>query len=182
MPVDLNIIADASSCLFLTITVDWLLAFCSSPSVCGLHRIISIICLQMNDIVDASQSSTLELQEQIDLYKEKNRRELTELQKLLKERGQELEKHLLTSKTLQEEVPRSPSAPLNIITTYLTAETGGGARPTPPLVTPGLPCTQLMMSFCSNVPSLPSLHHPLLFQECHRLGIFLIPNCPALLK
>lgn len=65
----------------------------------------------MTDIVDASQSSTLELQEQIDLYKEKNRRELTELQKLLKERGQELEKHLLTSKTLQEEVPRSPPRP-----------------------------------------------------------------------
>lgn len=66
----------------------------------------------MNDIVDASQSSTLELQEQIDLYKEKNRRELTELQKLLKERGQELEKHLLTSKTLQEEVPRPPVSPV----------------------------------------------------------------------
>lgn len=58
----------------------------------------------MNDIVDASQSSTLELQEQIDIYKEKNRRELTELQKSLKERGQELEKYLLATKTLQEEV------------------------------------------------------------------------------
>lgn len=68
--------------------------------------------LQMSDIVDASQSSTLELQEQIDLYKEKNRRELAELQKLLKERGLELEKHLLTSKTLQEEVPRSPRCPV----------------------------------------------------------------------
>lgn len=68
--------------------------------------------LQMSDIVDASQSSTLELQEQIDLYKEKNRRELAELQKLLKERGLELEKHLLTSKTLQEEVPRSPGCPV----------------------------------------------------------------------
>lgn len=66
----------------------------------------------MNNIVDASQSSTLELQEQIDLYKEKNRRELTELQKLLKERGLELEKHLLTSKTLQEQVPRSPRSPV----------------------------------------------------------------------
>lgn len=66
----------------------------------------------MNNIVDASQSSTLELQEQIDLYKEKNRRELAELQKLLKERGLELEKHLLTSKTLQEQVPRSPRSPV----------------------------------------------------------------------
>lgn len=62
------------------------------------------LCLQMNDIVDASQSSTRELQEQIDIYKEKNRRELTELQRLLKERGLELEKYLLTTKTLQEEV------------------------------------------------------------------------------
>lgn len=58
----------------------------------------------MNDIVEASQSSTRELQEQIDIYKEKNRRELAELQKLLKERGQELEKYLVVSSTLQEEV------------------------------------------------------------------------------
>ncbi|XP_070686242.1 cingulin-like protein 1 isoform X2 [Pempheris klunzingeri] len=59
---------------------------------------------EMNDIVDVSQSSTRELQEQIDIYKEKNRRELTELQRLLKERGQELEKCLVTTKTLQEEL------------------------------------------------------------------------------
>ncbi|XP_061820075.1 cingulin-like protein 1 [Nerophis lumbriciformis] len=59
---------------------------------------------EMNDIVDASQSSTRELQEQIDIYKEKNRRELTELQKLLKERGQELDKYLLAGQTLQEEL------------------------------------------------------------------------------
>lgn len=58
----------------------------------------------MNDIVVASQMSTRELQEQIDIYKEKNRRELAELQKLLKERGQELDKYLLTTKTLQGEV------------------------------------------------------------------------------
>lgn len=58
----------------------------------------------MNDIVAASQSSTLELQEQIDIYKEKNRRELTELQRLLKEQGQELEKYLLATKTLQDQV------------------------------------------------------------------------------
>lgn len=64
----------------------------------------SHVCFQMNDIVEASQSSTRELQEQIDIYKEKNRRELTELQKLLRERGQELDKYLLTTKNLQEEV------------------------------------------------------------------------------
>ena len=58
----------------------------------------------MTDIVEASQSSTRELQEQIDVYKEKNRRELTELQRLLKERGQELEKYQLATKSLQDEV------------------------------------------------------------------------------
>lgn len=68
----------------------------------------------MSDIVEASQSSTLELQEQIDIYKEKNRRELTELQKLLKERGQELEKYLLSNKTLKEEVQWAASASSNI--------------------------------------------------------------------
>lgn len=64
----------------------------------------------MSDIVEASQSSTRELQEQIDIYKEKNRRELTELQRLLKERGQELDKYLLATKTLQEEVQRALNA------------------------------------------------------------------------
>nr|XP_046242366.1 cingulin-like protein 1 isoform X2 [Scatophagus argus] len=69
-----------------------------------LDRTVEKLQREMNDIVDASQSSTLELQEQIDIYKEKNRRELTELQRLLKERGQELEKYLLATKTLQEEL------------------------------------------------------------------------------
>ncbi|KAM8762800.1 cingulin-like protein 1 isoform 2-T2 [Acanthopagrus schlegelii] len=59
---------------------------------------------EMNSIVDASQSSTRELQEQIDLYKEKNRRELSELQRLLRERGQELEQYLLATKTLQDQL------------------------------------------------------------------------------
>ncbi len=58
----------------------------------------------MYDIVEASQSSTQELQEQIDMYKEKNRKEMTELQKQLREGGLELEKSRLTAKTLQEEV------------------------------------------------------------------------------
>lgn len=68
----------------------------------------------MNDIVEASQSSTRELQEQIDIYKEKNRRELTELQRLLKERGQELDKYLLATKTLQDEVQWATSASSNL--------------------------------------------------------------------
>lgn len=111
MPVELNIITDLSNYAFPIVRVGSLWGLCSCPSVSGLYRIMSIIRLQMNDIVDASQSSTLELQEQIDLYKEKNRRELTELQKLLKERGQELEKQQLTAKALQEEVPRSSVSP-----------------------------------------------------------------------
>ncbi|XP_069030127.1 cingulin-like protein 1 isoform X1 [Embiotoca jacksoni] len=69
-----------------------------------LDRTVEKLQREMNDIVEASQSSTRELQEQIDIYKEKNRRELTELQRLLKERGQELEKYLLAAKTLQEEL------------------------------------------------------------------------------
>lgn len=81
----------------------------------------------MSDIVEASQSSTRELQEQIDIYKEKNRRELAELQKLLKERGLELEKYLLTTKTLQEKVQWAAPASSNVIgsqreDTYLNAD------------------------------------------------------------
>ncbi|XP_054626958.1 cingulin-like protein 1 [Dunckerocampus dactyliophorus] len=69
-----------------------------------LDRTVEKLQKEMNDIVDASQSSTRELQEQIDIYREKNRRELTELQKLLKERGQELDKYLLAAQTLQDEL------------------------------------------------------------------------------
>lgn len=58
----------------------------------------------MSEIVEASQSSTQELQEQIDVYKEKNRRELAELQRQLRERGVELDKSCLAAKSLQEEV------------------------------------------------------------------------------
>lgn len=82
-------------------------AFFSLTSLSLFDLCSTSLCLQMNDIVEASQTSTLELQEQIDIYKENNRRELTDLQKLLKERGQELDKCLLTTKTLQEEVQYS---------------------------------------------------------------------------
>lgn len=58
----------------------------------------------MSGIVEASQSSTRELQEQIDIYREKNRQELTELQRLLKEREQELDKYLSAAQNLKEEV------------------------------------------------------------------------------
>lgn len=58
----------------------------------------------MSEIVEASQSSTQELQQQINVYKEKNRRELAELQRQLRERGVELDKSCLAAKSLQEEV------------------------------------------------------------------------------
>ncbi|XP_071384645.1 cingulin-like protein 1 [Centroberyx affinis] len=69
-----------------------------------LDRTVEKLQREMNDIVEASQSSTQELQEQIDIYKEKNRRELADLHRQLKERGQELEKSRLAAKTLQEEL------------------------------------------------------------------------------
>ncbi|KAK5915298.1 hypothetical protein CesoFtcFv8_000901 [Champsocephalus esox] len=69
-----------------------------------LDRTVEKLQKEMNDIVDASQSSTVELQEQINIYKDNNRRELADLQKLLKERGHELEKCLLMTKTLEEEL------------------------------------------------------------------------------
>ncbi|XP_041929923.1 LOW QUALITY PROTEIN: cingulin-like protein 1 [Alosa sapidissima] len=68
-----------------------------------LDRTVEKLQREMNEIVEASQSSTQELQDQIDAYKEKNRRELTELQRQLRERTAELEQSRQTAKTLQEE-------------------------------------------------------------------------------
>ncbi|XP_066509464.1 cingulin-like protein 1 isoform X2 [Hoplias malabaricus] len=69
-----------------------------------LDRTVEKLQREMSEIVEASQSSTQELQEQIDAYKEKNRRELAELQKQLRDGGLELEKSRLTAKSLQEEL------------------------------------------------------------------------------
>ncbi|XP_061078267.1 cingulin-like protein 1 isoform X2 [Conger conger] len=69
-----------------------------------LDRTVEKLQKEMGDIVEASQSSTHELQLQIDEYKEKNRRELTELQRQLRDKGVELEKSRLTAKKLQEEL------------------------------------------------------------------------------
>lgn len=60
--------------------------------------------LQMADIVEVSRTSTLELQNQLDEYKEKNRRELAEMQRQLKEKTLEAEKSRLTAMKLQDEV------------------------------------------------------------------------------
>ncbi|KAM9545203.1 cingulin-like protein 1 isoform 2-T2 [Salvelinus alpinus] len=69
-----------------------------------LDRTVEKLQREMSEIVEASQSSTQELQEQIDVYKEKNRRELAELQRQLRERGVELDKSCLAAKSLQEEL------------------------------------------------------------------------------
>lgn len=59
---------------------------------------------QMADIVEVSRASTLELQNQLDEYKEKNRRELAEMQRQLKEKTLEAEKSRLTAVKMQDEV------------------------------------------------------------------------------
>ncbi|KAF5906563.1 cingulin-like protein 1, partial [Clarias magur] len=69
-----------------------------------LDRTVEKLQREMCEIVQASQSSTQELQEQIDTYKEKNRRELAELQRQLRDGGLELEKSRIAAKSLQEEV------------------------------------------------------------------------------
>ncbi|KAL1007272.1 hypothetical protein UPYG_G00084370 [Umbra pygmaea] len=69
-----------------------------------LDRTVEKLQREMSEIVEASQSSTQELQDQIDVYKEKNRRELAELQRQLRERSLELEKSCLAAKSLQEEL------------------------------------------------------------------------------
>lgn len=58
----------------------------------------------MADIVEASRTSTLELQNQLDEYKDKNRRELAEMQRQLKEKTLDAEKARLTATKLQDEV------------------------------------------------------------------------------
>ncbi|XP_035642931.2 cingulin-like protein 1 [Oncorhynchus keta] len=69
-----------------------------------LDRTVEKLQREMSEIVETSQSSTQELQEQIDVYKEKNRREMAELQRQLRERGVELDKSRLAAKSLQEEL------------------------------------------------------------------------------
>lgn len=58
----------------------------------------------MAEIVEASRTSTVELQNQLDEYKEKNRRELADVQRQLKEKNLEVEKSRLTTIRMQDEV------------------------------------------------------------------------------
>ena len=74
------------------------------PGVGGGVGFTPVSLLQMADIVEVSRTSTLELQNQLDEYKEKNRRELAEMQRQLKEKTLEAEKSRLTAMKLQDEV------------------------------------------------------------------------------
>jgi len=55
-------------------------------------------------MVEASRTSAVELQNQLDEYKEKNRRELADMQRQLKEKNLEVEKSRLTAIRMQDEV------------------------------------------------------------------------------
>ncbi|XP_074090686.1 cingulin-like protein 1 isoform X2 [Macrotis lagotis] len=69
-----------------------------------LDKTIEKLHKEMADIVEVSRASTLELQNQLDEYKEKNRRELAEMQRQLKEKTVEAEKSRLTAIKIQDEM------------------------------------------------------------------------------
>uniref|UniRef100_A0A8C0GKD3 Cingulin like 1 n=1 Tax=Chelonoidis abingdonii TaxID=106734 RepID=A0A8C0GKD3_CHEAB len=69
-----------------------------------LDKTIEKLHKEMAEIVEVSRSSTLELQNQLDEYKEKNRRELAEMQRQLKDKNLELEKSHLTTMKMQDEM------------------------------------------------------------------------------
>lgn len=58
----------------------------------------------MSEMVEISRTSALELQSQLDEYKEKNRREFVDLQRQLKEKNIEVEKSRLMNIRMQDEV------------------------------------------------------------------------------
>ncbi|XP_054974586.1 cingulin-like protein 1 isoform X3 [Sorex araneus] len=68
-----------------------------------LDKTIEKLQKEMADIVEASRTSTLELQKQLDEYKEKHRRELAEAQRGLKEKTLEAEKSRLAACRAQDE-------------------------------------------------------------------------------
>ncbi|CAH6874969.1 Cgnl1 [Phodopus roborovskii] len=59
---------------------------------------------KMSDIAEASRTSSLQLQRQLGEYKEKNRRELAEMQTQLKEKSLEVEKARLAAVKMQDEL------------------------------------------------------------------------------
>ncbi|XP_012865401.1 PREDICTED: cingulin-like protein 1 [Dipodomys ordii] len=69
-----------------------------------LDKTIEKLQKEMADIVEASRTSTLELQSHLDEYKEKTRRELTDMQRQLKEKTLEAEKARLAASNMREEM------------------------------------------------------------------------------
>uniref|UniRef100_A0A8B9PIN3 Cingulin like 1 n=1 Tax=Apteryx owenii TaxID=8824 RepID=A0A8B9PIN3_APTOW len=69
-----------------------------------LNKTIEKLQEEMAVMVEVSRTSALEFQNQLDDYKEKNRRELAELQRQLKEKNLEVEKSRLTTMKMQDEM------------------------------------------------------------------------------
>ncbi|XP_062439331.1 cingulin-like protein 1 isoform X3 [Rhea pennata] len=69
-----------------------------------LNKTIEKLQEEMAEMVEVSRTSALEFQNQLDDYKEKNRRELAELQRQLKEKNLEVEKSRLTTMKMQDEI------------------------------------------------------------------------------
>ncbi|KAI6078073.1 Cingulin-like protein 1 isoform X1 [Aix galericulata] len=69
-----------------------------------LNKTIEKLKEQMAEVVEVSRTSTLELQSQLDEYKEKNHRELADVQRQLKEKNLEVEKSRLTTMRMQDEM------------------------------------------------------------------------------
>ncbi|XP_007440115.1 cingulin-like protein 1 isoform X1 [Python bivittatus] len=69
-----------------------------------LDKTVEKLQKEMAEIIEVSRGSTLELQNQLDEYKEKNRQELVDSQQQLKDKTLELEKTRQTVLKMQEEV------------------------------------------------------------------------------
>ncbi|XP_064373500.1 cingulin-like protein 1 isoform X2 [Dromaius novaehollandiae] len=69
-----------------------------------LNKTIEKLQEEMAEMVEVSRTSALEFQNQLDDYKEKNRKELAELQRQLKEKNLEVEKSRLTTMKMQDEM------------------------------------------------------------------------------
>ncbi|PKK25374.1 cingulin-like protein 1 isoform X2 [Columba livia] len=69
-----------------------------------LNKTVEKLQKEMSEMVEVSRTSTLELQNQLDEYKEKNRRELADVQRQLKEKNFEVEKSRLTTMRMQDEM------------------------------------------------------------------------------
>uniref|UniRef100_A0A8D0EZU2 Cingulin like 1 n=1 Tax=Strix occidentalis caurina TaxID=311401 RepID=A0A8D0EZU2_STROC len=69
-----------------------------------LNKTVEKLQEEMSEMAEVSRTSTLELQNQLDEYKEKNRRELAGVQRQLKEKNLEIEKSRLTTMRMQDEM------------------------------------------------------------------------------